>query len=60
MAINNTLLKGNIVATYKVGNSTIEIRDSAYINNTPEDEEKILKRLSKIALEIAIKNCPHF
>jgi hypothetical protein len=49
--VKAAILTGNIVEEYKIGNSTIKICDSAYINKTPEDIEKILKRLTSIGWE---------
>jgi len=42
----------NIVKSYKIGNTKIEICDSAYKNNTPEDIEKILNRVTEIGWQI--------
>lgn len=42
---------GNIVEEYKFGNTTVKISDAAYINKTPEDIERILKRLTSIGWE---------
>lgn len=41
--------KGNLVEEFKLGNTKIKIYDSAYIHNTPEDIENILRRIAKIA-----------
>lgn len=42
------LITGNLVEEYKIGNTRIKIYDSAYINNTQEDNERILKNIENI------------
>lgn len=42
------LITGNLVEEYKIGNTRIKIYDSAYINNTQEDNERILKNIEDI------------
>ncbi len=44
--------KGNLVEEYKIGNTRIKIYDDAYANKTPEDIDRILKRLTAIGWEI--------
>ena len=43
------LITGNLVEEYKIGNTRIKIYDSAYINNTPEDNERIIRNIENIA-----------
>jgi hypothetical protein len=45
----------NIVKEYKIGNTTIEIHDSAYKNKTPEDIQKILKQIEEIGWQIVME-----
>ena len=45
------IITGNIVEEYMIGNTKIKICDAAYIDKTPEDIEKILKRLTSIGWE---------
>lgn len=40
---------GNLVEEYMLGKTKIKIYDSAYIDKTPEDIEKILERITDIA-----------
>lgn len=42
---------GNIVETYKIGNTTIKICDDTCKNKTPEDIQAILKRITYIRLQ---------
>lgn len=44
--------EGNIVKEYKIGNTTIRIRDAAYINRTQDEINKTLERLTAIGWEI--------
>lgn len=44
-----------LVEKYKLGNTTIEIYDDCYKNNTKEDTERILKRLEELASESLFK-----
>ncbi|MFZ5352774.1 MAG: hypothetical protein ACOZCL_08625 [Bacillota bacterium] len=44
--------EGHVVEEFMIGNTKIKICDDAYINKTPEDIEKILKRLTAIGWEI--------
>jgi len=44
--------KGNLVEEYKIGNTRIRIYDGAYANKTPEDIEKIMKRITAIGWRI--------
>lgn len=46
---------GNVVEEYKLGNTTIKIYDTAYINKTPEDIQKILERIASIGWEIVLE-----
>ncbi|QUH27792.1 hypothetical protein [Vallitalea guaymasensis] len=48
-------LEGNIVEEYKIGNTKVQIRDSGYINRTPEDIQKILDNISTIILNHYIR-----
>lgn len=41
---------GNVVKEYKRGNTRIKICDDCYRDNTPEDVERILKRITDIGL----------
>ncbi len=45
-------IKESIVEQYKIGNTIIKICDSAYIDKTPEDIEKILHRVMEIGMTI--------
>lgn len=47
---------GNKVAEWMQGNVKVEVYDGAYAGKTKEDIDKILKRLSEIALKIEIAN----
>jgi hypothetical protein len=38
----------HIVDEYKIGNTTIKICDDAYRDNTPEDVQRILERVTQI------------
>lgn len=40
---------GNVVQEYKIGNTTIKICDDAYRDKTPEDIKKILDRINATA-----------
>ena len=42
---------GNIVEEFMLGNTKIEIRDSAYINRTPEEIQATLDRIADIAIQ---------
>ena len=42
------LITGNLVLEYKLGNTTIQIYDSAYIDKSEEDIKQILKRIADI------------
>jgi len=46
---------GNIVETYKIGNTTIKICNDEYKNKTPEDIQAILKRITRIRLQAIYK-----
>lgn len=46
---------GNIVETYKIGNTTIKICDDTCKNKTPEDIQAILKRITHIRLQSIYK-----
>ncbi|GMQ58137.1 hypothetical protein AN1V17_25320 [Vallitalea sediminicola] len=48
-------LEGNIVEEYKIGNTNIQIRDSAYINRTSEDIKRTLDNISNIVLNHYIR-----
>lgn len=44
--------KGNLVEEYKIGNTRIKIYDDAYANKTPEDIDRIMKRITAIGWKI--------
>lgn len=46
---------GNVVKEYTRGNVKIKICDDAYRNNTPEDVDRILKRIVEIGYRILCK-----
>ncbi|WP_304944001.1 hypothetical protein [Vallitalea guaymasensis] len=48
-------LEGNIVEEYKIGNTKVQIRDSGYINRTPEDIQRTLDNVSTIILNHYIR-----
>lgn len=50
--MSTSTIEGNIVEEYKIGNTTIKICDAAYKDKTPEDIEKILKRIMEIGIRI--------
>ncbi|MDI3312550.1 MAG: hypothetical protein QJR05_14150 [Thermoanaerobacterium sp.] len=50
--MKTSTIEGNIVEEYKIGNTTIKICDSAYKDKTPEDIERILKRIMEIGIRI--------
>ena len=41
----------NIVEEYKVGNTTVKICDNCCRDKTPEDIDKIIKNIARIALD---------
>ncbi len=40
----------SIVEEYKIGNTTLKVSNSAYINRTPEEIQESLKRIVAIGL----------
>ncbi|WP_273326968.1 hypothetical protein [Vallitalea guaymasensis] len=48
-------LEGNIVEEYKIGNTKVQIRDSGYINRTPEDIQRTLNNVNTIILNHYIR-----
>ena len=41
----------NVVEEYKVGNTTVKICDNCCRDKTPEDIDKIIKNIARIALD---------
>lgn len=50
LIVNKPISKGNLVEEFKLGNTRIKIYDSAYIDKTPEDIERILQNIANITL----------
>lgn len=48
----DAMQKSDIVEEYKIGNTTIQISNTAYKDRTPEEIEKILQRVTAIGWEI--------
>lgn len=46
-----TITTGTVVEEFKLGNTRIKICNDAYINRTPEEIEKSLKRINDICLK---------
>ena len=46
------LITGNMVDTFMLGNTRIFIYDSAFINNTPEDEARIKRNIERLGREV--------
>ncbi|MGX8702035.1 hypothetical protein [Caproiciproducens sp.] len=49
-------IEGNIVKDYYIGNTHILISDAAYINNTPEDDQRVLDQAARASLNIILHN----
>jgi hypothetical protein len=47
---------GNIIGDYYIGNTHILICDAAYINNTPEDDRRVLDQAAQASLNIILHN----
>jgi hypothetical protein len=45
---------GHVVKEYTIGNSQIRICDDAYVNKTPEDIERTLKRITAAAWDCVL------
>lgn len=46
--------KGNLVEQYKIGNTTIKIYDSAYINKTEKTVVQIIARIEALGRRVLI------
>ncbi|TQI66769.1 hypothetical protein [Clostridium sp. KNHs216] len=49
-------IEGNIVKDYYIGNTHILFSDAAYINNTPEDNQRVLDQAARASLNIILNN----
>ena len=44
-----------LVEEYKIGNTRIKIYDDAYVNKTPDEIEKIIKRIEKLGYKALVE-----
>jgi len=49
-------IEGNIVQDYYIGNTHVLFCDAAYINNTPEDNQRVLNQAARASLNIILHN----
>ena len=47
-------IEGNIVKDYYIGNTHILISDAAYVNNTKEDNQRVLDQAAQATLNIIL------
>ncbi len=49
-------IEGNIVEEYLIGNTRVYISDAYFINNTPEDNQRVLDAAARASLNIILHN----
>jgi len=51
IAMVESLITGNLVQEYDLGNTKIKIYDSAYVGKSKEEIEQILRRIAEIGMK---------
>jgi len=49
-------IEGNIVKDYHIGNTHVFISDAAYINHSPEENQRIFEQAAQASMNIIIHN----